>query len=510
MKHSNNRKFGLIVTGLLLGIFMSAMDQTIVATAMGTIVSELGGLDKFVWVTSAYLVTEMAGMPIFGKLSDMYGRKRFFIAGIIFFLVGSILCGTATGIVQLSIYRAIQGIGGGALMPIAFAIVFDVFPPEKRGKMGGIFGAVFGVSSIVGPLLGSFITETWSWHWIFYINVPIGLVAILLIARYYKESQLHQRQKIDWWGALSLVISVVCLMFGLELGGKAYAWDSATILSLFVAFAVFFIVFIVVETKVEAPIISFKMFKKRLFAVSTLLSVFYGAAFVIPIVFIPIFVQGVYGGGATNSGLILLPMLLGNVASSMVGGALAQKFSYRSLMFISCLFLLPGLYLLGTLNMDTPRSLLTLYMILTGLGVGFSFSVVSIAAIHHFEPQQFGSVNSTVSFIREFGMTISLVIYGTIQSHLMVNGLTEKVALIRSKAFSGVDFSEPRVLLSKELRAHIPSPVLHQMTDILSTSLATTFLWTLIPGGLALVTVFFMGKEKMRRFEKPSPSEKNA
>ena len=193
----NNQKF--IVAGLLLAILMAAMDNTIVATAMGTIVSDLGGFDKFVWVTSAYMVTTMAGMPIFGKLSDMYGRKRFFIFGLTVFLIGSALCGIAGSIVQLSIFRAIQGIGGGALMPIAFTIIFDIFPPEKRGKMTGLLGAVFGASSVLGPLLGAYITDNISWHWIFYVNVPLGFVALFLILKFYKESLQHASRKSIGW-----------------------------------------------------------------------------------------------------------------------------------------------------------------------------------------------------------------------------------------------------------------------------------------------------------------------
>ncbi|GJM82139.1 hypothetical protein HMSSN139_46350 [Paenibacillus sp. HMSSN-139] len=200
MSVQQNSRLGFVVAGLLLGILMAAMDNTIVSTAMATIVSELGGLDKYVWVTSAYMVAEMAAMPIFGKLSDMYGRKRFFVFGIAMFLLGSVLCGTADTIVQLSIYRAIQGIGGGALMPIAFAIVFDVFPVEKRGAMGGLFGAVFGISSLAGPLLGAFITDHLNWRWNFYINIPLGLLALFLILAFYRESAVHAKQRIDWWG----------------------------------------------------------------------------------------------------------------------------------------------------------------------------------------------------------------------------------------------------------------------------------------------------------------------
>ncbi|MDP4164915.1 MAG: MFS transporter, partial [Bacillota bacterium] len=284
IKKDNNLKF--VVAGLLLGILMSAMDNTIVATAMGTIVSDLGGFDKFIWVTSAYMVAVMAGMPIFGKLSDMFGRKRFFIFGLSIFLIGSALCGVAHSIIQLSIFRAIQGIGGGALMPIAFTIVFDIFPPENRGKMTGLLGAVFGASSVLGPLLGAYITDYISWHWVFYVNVPIGLVSLFLIVRYYHESLQHTKQKIDWFGAITLVVSVVSLMFALEFGGKQYDWNSTQIISLFASFVIFFIAFFIIELKAEEPILPLWLFKRRLFATSQILAFLYGGTFIILTVYI--------------------------------------------------------------------------------------------------------------------------------------------------------------------------------------------------------------------------------
>jgi len=280
---------GIVIAGLLLGILMASMDSTIVATAMGNIVGELGGMDKFVWVTSAYLVAEMAGMPIFGKLSDMYGRKKFFVFGIIVFMAGSALCGTADTITQLAAYRAIQGIGGGALVPIAFAIMFDAVPLETRGKLGGAFGAVFGLSSIFGPLLGAYITDHIAWQWIFYINLPLGLLAFVMVVFFYKESHEHSKQPIDWLGAGTLLGSVICLMFALELGGKEYAWGSSMILGLFAAFAILAAVFLFVETRAKEPIISFALFKKRLYAVSILCALFSGAAFIVASVYIPIF-----------------------------------------------------------------------------------------------------------------------------------------------------------------------------------------------------------------------------
>ncbi len=274
---------------------------------------------------------------------------------------------------QLSIYRAIQGIGGGALLPIAFTIVFDIFPPEKRGKMTGLLGAVFGSASVFGPLLGAYITEYISWHWVFYVNVPIGLLSLFFIVRFYKESTSHKKQKIDWAGAATLVISVVSLMFALELGGKEYDWSSPQILSLFAIFAVALSLFFFVEKRAQEPIISFWMFKRRLFATSQILAFLYGATFIILTVFIPIFVQAVYGGSATNAGLILTPMMLGSVAGSAIGGIFLTKTSFRNLMIMSVFSFAVGMFLLGTMEPDTPRWMLTVFMILTGFGVGFSF-----------------------------------------------------------------------------------------------------------------------------------------
>ncbi|MGG0550383.1 MDR family MFS transporter [Priestia megaterium] len=487
----------IVLAGLLLAILMASMDNTIVATAMGTIVGELGGLDKFVWVTSAYMVAEMAGMPIFGKLSDMFGRKMFFTFGLIVFLIGSILCGTAESIIQLSIYRAIQGIGGGALIPIAFTIMFDTVPVEKRGKLGGLFGAVFGLSSIFGPLLGAYITDYINWHWVFYVNIPLGLLALAFIVFFYKESPVHTKQKIDWWGAVTLVGSIVSLMFALELGGNKYEWNSGEILGLFIAFVVLFVAFILIERKAKDPIISFPMFKVRLFTTSNLLGLFSGMAFVTASVYIPIYIQGVLGGTATNSGLVLLPMMLGSVVSATTGGFLMNKLSYRSIMIVVTIILGAGVFLLTTLSPDTSRFLVTIYMVLTGLGIGATFSVLSNAAIHHFEPAQRGSVNSTVSFIRSLGMTLGITIFGIIQRDEFSSKLKEIFAG-QDQMVNNPTFNDPRVILSPEARAHIPAPVLDKIVGVLSSSIAHTFMWALIPTVLAFVAALIMSKEQLK------------
>jgi EmrB/QacA subfamily drug resistance transporter len=489
-----NLKF--VVAGLLLGILMSAMDNTIVATAMGTIVADLGGFEHFVWVTSAYMVTVMAGMPIFGKLSDMYGRKQFFIFGLTVFLIGSAMCGIAQSMIQLSIFRAIQGIGGGALMPIAFTIVFDIFPPEKRGKMTGLLGAVFGIASVLGPLLGASITDMISWHWVFYINVPIGIISFFLISRYYKESKQHVEQKIDWVGAFTLVIAVVSLMFALELGGEQYAWDSAQIIGLFASFSFFFIVFLIVETKVTEPIISFWMFKNRLFATSQILAFLYGGTFIILSVFIPIFIQAVFGGSATSAGLVLTPMMLGSVAGSAVGGIFQTKVSYRTLMIISVISFFTGMFLLSGITPDTKRWMLTIFMIISGFGIGFSFSLLPTASIHKLDPRYRGSANSTNSFLRSLGMTIGITVFGAIQNNVFTEKLTEAFKGM-GNGNAGFTTKDPQQIFQAGQRAQIPDFILNKIVNALSDSISYVFLLSLIPITLAAITVLFMGNARV-------------
>ncbi len=478
-----------VMSALMLGIFVASLDNTIVATSMGSIIGDLGGMDKYVWVTSAYLVAEMAGMPIFGKLSDMYGRKKFFMFGILLFLFGSILCGTAQTMVQLCIFRAIQGIGGSALMPIAFTIIWDVVPKEVRGKMSGIFGAVFGLSSIAGPLLGSFITDHFHWRWIFFINIPIGLIALVLILVFYKESKFHTVQNIDWIGSILLISFSVSLMFALELGGHTYSWDSWQILSLFAASIICLILFLLVEKKVKDPILPFNLFKERLYTTSVLTGMFYGAVFMVSTIYIPLYIQGVEGGTATNSGLLLLPMMVATSVAAGLGGALANKFAYKKIMVSSAVLMGIGTLLLSTLDPSTPRWLVILYMILIGLGVGPSFSVLSMATLQKALPQERGIASSTSNFLRSLGMTLGITIFGVIQRNNFTSGLPEM--------FNKGDNATSGSILSPEARAHIPANILKEITEVLSNSITTTFLWTFIPLFISLICIFFMTKDKL-------------
>ena len=488
---------GIIFGGLLLAILMASMDNTIVATAMGTIVGEMGGLDKFVWVTTAYMVAEMACMPIFGKLSDMYGRKRFFIFGIIVFMLGSALCGMAQSIVELSLYRAVQGVGAGAMVSIAFTIMFDVVSPKDRGKMMGAFGAVFGLSSVLGPLLGGYITDHIEWSWIFYINLPLGFVSLLLIAVFYKESAKHSKQKIDWAGAALLVGAVVCCIFGLELGGKTYAWDSPQIIGLFAGFVALALLLIVVERKAAEPIISFRLFRSRLYTTSNLVAMLSGAAYMTAAIFIPIYVQGVLGGSASNSGITLLPMMIGSVVTATLGGMLMTKLQYRTIMIGTLALLLTGLVLLSQVTVESSRLLITVIMILIGLGIGASFSVLGSAVLHSFPVAQRGAASATLNFNRSLGMALGITIFGIVQSHSLTAKLTQSFGNGNAALPKDLNLSDPHSFLLPAFRQSIDPQLLDTITQKLSNSIVTTFAWSLIPAVLALLAAFLMTKDKM-------------
>jgi EmrB/QacA subfamily drug resistance transporter len=499
------------IIGLMLGLLLASLDQTIVSTAMPTIVGEFGGLDKFVWVFSAYLIANVVSMPIFGKLSDMYGRKKFFLLGLVVFMIGSALCGTSSSMFELIVYRAIQGIGGGALMPITFTIVFDLFPPEKRGKMQGLFGAVFGISSVLGPLAGAYFTDYVNWKWIFFINLPLGVISLLLITLFYHAARPNNpNQKIDWLGTITFAASVLCLMFGLELGGKEFAWNSLASFSLFGGFVVLLALFLWIETKVSDPVVPLHLFRNKLFASSMGASLFYGAILMSAASYIPLFIQGVYQGSASSAGQVLTPMMLGVVVSSVFGGRFLSKTSYRNILLVSCALLLIATSLLSTLSYYspewvkslyavfgatvpqlTPPVLVIMYMVLMGLGVGVSFPVISISSLHNVGFAFRGTVTSMVSFFRSIGSAIGVTVLGSVQTSVLNSRLTE---LLPGSAMSSMD---PRALLQPEVRANIPPQILEKMTIGLADSIAFVFLCTLFIAAAALICIVLMGKARV-------------
>ncbi|CAM3857478.1 MDR family MFS transporter [Cohnella lubricantis] len=499
----------LVVAGLLLGLFMAALDQTIVSTAMTTIIEKLGGLNMFTWVYSAYMIAMVVSTPIFGKLSDMYGRKRFFLIGVGLFMAGSILCGTAQNMEQLIIYRAIQGIGGGALMPIVFTIIFDLFPQEKRGKMMGLFGAVFGLSSVFGPILGGAITDQMSWRWIFYINVPIGLLSFLFVLKGYRESANRRKQSIDWLGAITLTAAILFLMFALELGGTdGWAWCSWRIMLFFAACVVLLAGFVLAELRAKDPIIALGLFKDRVFTSSMAIGFLYNGAMIAVASYIPLFIQGVFHKTATETSTVLIPMMLGNVVSAQIGGRIATKFRFRDSMMISAIVLFIGCVLLGfVMDLTSSRLAISLYMIVVGLGIGISFSLLNITTISAVPPQYKGSASSLITFFRTIGATLGVTVFGMLQKNdfqSAVQSLPGADAGMVEQIKGGQALLDP----ARSAEMGIPAEALQQLLAKLGESILYVFQWTAVLPVVAFAFAILMGRARLPAVTKDQPQDR--
>ena len=325
------RQIVITMACAMTGLFLAALDQTVVGTAMPRIIAELGGFDRYTWVTTAYIVASTITVPVVGRLSDIFGRKFFYLLGLILFLIGSFASGTATSMDQLIAFRAFQGMGGGVLLSLAFVIVGDLFAPSERGKIQGVVAAVFGLSSVIGPTLGGFLTDTLSWNWIFYINLPIGIALVLLMLRFFPrvEPDVMDRS-IDVVGIVTLVLTVVPLLLGLSLAGVEYSWSSPIIIGLFAASAIFLVAFIFTELRHPNPIMPLEIYKNRVISVALLAVFVTGFGMFSAIIFIPLFFQGVLGASATSSGSFLTPMMLGIVTGAAISGQLVSRIgSYR-------------------------------------------------------------------------------------------------------------------------------------------------------------------------------------
>ncbi|MCA9839322.1 MAG: MFS transporter [Trueperaceae bacterium] len=430
------RERNITLAAVMVVFLLGALDNTIVSTAMPRIIAQLDGLSLYTWVTTAYLLASTVMVPIYGKLSDIFGRKPILITGISIFLIGSMLCGLAgefgslpligNGMIQLVVFRALQGLGGAALFSSAFAIIADMIPPAERGKYQGLFGGVFGLASVLGPIIGGFFTdhgtvtllgyEIAGWRWVFYVNLPLGLFALFLIGTQMPDLKFGSgKGKIDYLGAALIIITFVPLLLGLTWAGSTYPWGSTRIISLFAVSLVSLILFLIVEAKVSNPILPLELFKNRIFALSNLASFIVNIAFLGIVMFLPLFMQLVLGISATNSGFTLLPLMAGLIISSTISGLIVTKLGhYKPLMLFGVVVLLLGTFLLTSISLETTLFGLAWRMVIVGIGLGPAQSLFTLAIQNAVPMTQLGIATSASQFFRQIGSTIGLAIFGSL------------------------------------------------------------------------------------------------
>ena len=416
------RETRLTMIGIMLGMFLAALDQTIVSTALPKIIADLNGTELYAWVTTSYLLASTVAAPIFGRLTQLYSRKSILLIAIAIFLGGSALSGFSQNMTELIIFRGLQGIGGGALFALAFTTIAVLFPPRERGRIGGLFGAVFGVSSAVGPWLGGLLTDQLSWHWVFYINMPVGAVALWFILRYMPRLRPEERQSFDFVGAGLLAVWTVPLMLAFSWGGSTYAWNSPRIIFLFALSAVGLALWIWSQTRIKHPLFDLSVLRIRTFTLSSVAGFFFGPAFLGAVAFLPLYLQVVKGVSASASGVTVLPLTAGVIIGAMGSGILSSRMGrYKPLLVGGAIWLLTVFLLLHfVLQVNTPIWLAIIFFLLLGLGLGPAQSLLQIAAQNNVPMERIGSATAAVQFIRQIGATIGVAIMGTVLSNTLV------------------------------------------------------------------------------------------
>ncbi|WP_370326217.1 MDR family MFS transporter [Euzebya sp.] len=421
-------RVGLIFTGLILAMLLAVLDQTIVATALPTIVDDLGGLNHLSWVVTAYLLGSTVSTPLYGKLGDQFGRKRIFLGAIVVFLIGSLLSGTAGSMGSLIAWRAVQGVGGGGLMVLAQAIIADVVSPRERARYQGYFGAMFGGASVAGPLIGGFFTDNLSWRWVFYVNLPLGIVALVVSAMTLPSVRSRISPRIDYLGFALLGSAVTCIVLLTTWGGSEYAWGSPTIVGLGVAAVLLIAALLVVESRVPEPVLPLRLFRNRTFDVASGVGFVVGIGMFGVISFLPLFMQVVNGASATSSGLQLLPLMGGMVVSSVASGqVIARTGRYRRFPLAGTAIASVGMYLLSTMGPATSAVTVSVYMAVVGVGLGLVMQVVVLAVQSAVPARDMGVATANVNFFRSVGGSFGVAVFGALFNANLGGQLAERL-----------------------------------------------------------------------------------
>jgi EmrB/QacA subfamily drug resistance transporter len=466
-----HRQVLVIFSGLLLAMLLAALDSTIVATALPTIVGELGGLERLAWVVTAYLVAQTIVTPLYGKLGDLYGRKVVLQSGIVLFLLGSVLCGMSGSMGQLILFRFIQGLGGGGLMVTTMAVVGDVVPPRERGRYQGIFGAVFGVSSIAGPLLGGYFTTHWSWRWIFYINLPLGLLAMVVIAATLPARPERIRRAIDFAGAGLLAVTLSAAILAADLGGVTYGWTSPVILGLAAAALVSLVAFIAVERRAAEPVLPLRLFRERAFTVTSAVGLIVGFAMFGSVTYLPVFLQVVNGATPTGSGLQMLPMMGGMLVSSITSGQLISRWGrYKVFPVMGTAVMAVGLLLLSRMDAETTLTGASLNMLVLGLCLGLVMQVLVIAVQNAVDYRDLGVATSGTTLFRLIGGSLGTAAFGAI----FATGLRARLMETLPPGAAGAEGQGAG--LSPQMLAGMPPETRALYVDAFTGSLSTVFL----------------------------------
>ena len=481
----------VIMSGLMLGLFLAALDQTIVSTALPTIVGDFHRSDLLSWVITAYLLASTASTPLWGKAGDLYGRKRVFQLAIVVFLVGSVLCGAAQSMYQLIAFRGVQGIGGGGLLSLVFAIIGDVIPPRERGRYQGYFGGVFGLSSVIGPLAGGFFVDNTSWRYIFYINLPLGIAALVVTNRVLRLPFVRREVSIDWWGALLLVAGVSSVLLATQSGGKDYAWSSPQIVGGFVLGAALLVAFAVRQHYASEPILPLRLFRLQVFSVANGISFVSGIAMFGALAFLPQYLQLVHGMSATSSGLMLLPLLVGILTCSIGSGRyITRTGQYRWFPAVGSTLVAVSLGLLSRIGAHTSLVTIGVDILIFGAGLGLFMQVLVIIVQNAVERRDLGVGTSSVTFFRSMGGTIGTSALGAV--------LTARLATELPRYVPGATGDVGKVIAAPKIVAALPAAVKEGIFQAYSHALDSVFLAAVPVALVSVVLALFVRSNRLR------------